>query len=769
MQLDLNLGRFHRVAVHVVSMVGAFYALSVFAEPKVYKDEYLIEPVDNVAAARSAESLKSLGFSIVREIGNGGAKLIKPAALAASVAAGDEVIPYDPQKSLCPALLKRGLAKSCSPNFQVHISGTPNDPQLSSLWGMGENGVNARAAWDISTGSNDVVVAIIDTGVDYRHQDLASNIWTNSAEVPGNGLDDDHNGYVDDVHGINAATQSGNPMDDNDHGTHVAGTIGALGNNDLGVVGVNWRVKIMALKFLNKDGSGAISDAIKAIDYMVLMKQQRGVNIRVANNSWGGGGHSAALESAIGRARAAGIIFVAAAGNESNDNDSSPSYPASYELDNVVSVAAIDKDGNMASFSNYGALSVGIGAPGVDIVSTVPGNRYASYSGTSMATPHVSGSLALLLASEPSLGYADAIKRLYESGSDLPGLSGVTSSSRKANVARMLANQTLPLPPKVTPSVCQYGIDEIGYTPPYGADGAPIVIQADEGNYTEIALPFQFPFHGTPTSKIYVSPNGVVYLSHAPSAYDYRNDAAAPRNSIAALHSDLIAERDPQGVRVATAADHVVIYWRMKYFSLRSGGDAEARLILYADGRIEDYLAFQNQEVETAVQFASTVGVTGPTTASAVTYSYDSVTVRNHAAIRFTPYCNGSAVNNALVTSVKIFGVTKDGLRTQASPGKGLNITIGGSGQGPIVLRAYFNKRRCPLPRYTLLSDGSLVLSGMLPRVPSSVTRLSVSVAHARGNIRVRSLHPRNAATPGKLSNHELSRYCSRLMNSLTR
>ena len=735
---------------------------------KVYRDEYLIEAPQGVAAA-SSSGVKALGFSVVREVGSAGIKLIKPSLRAArsSAADGHAAVAYDPKTSLCPLLLKRGLAKQCSPNFQLHTLATSNDPQLSSLWGMGEQGLNALGAWDISTGSSDIVVAIIDTGVDYTHPDLAQNIWSNPGEIPGNGVDDDANGYIDDIHGINAITRSSDPMDDNSHGTHVAGTIGAVGNNALGVAGVNWQVKIMGLKFLNRDGAGSLSDAIDAIDYMVAMKH-RGVNIRVANNSWGGGGYSSLLEGAIVRARDAGIIFAAAAGNESNDNDASPSYPASYEVDNIVAVAAIDNARNLASFSNYGALSVGIAAPGVGILSTTPGNRYASYSGTSMATPHVSGALALLFASEPALSYTQAITRLYESGIELPALAGIVSTARKVSAARMLANQTLPLPVRPQPSVCQYGVEEIGYAPDYSADAAPIVIQADEASFHKVSLPFDFPFHGTPVNTVYLSPNGVAYMNRAPSALDYRNEASAPRNAIAALHADLIAEYDPYGVRVVTLADRAVVLWKMRHFSQRNSGDLEARLILYSDGRIEDYLAFSTPEAEVLAQYGSTLGLSGPTSDSAITFAYATSAIRNHLGVRYTPYCDGGDGGNASVQSVKIHGLRHNRLRANLAPGRRLQISVGGSGDGAVAIRAAFNRRSCPAPRFTRLAAGALTLRGVLPKVPTSVTRLTVMVAQAKGNARVVTHSIGSVKKVREISAARFNRYCEQLMNSLT-
>jgi subtilisin family serine protease len=282
---------------------------------------------------------------------------------------------------------------------KVRSSATsPDDPRLGELWGM--TSINAPVAWEKNHDSPTVVVAVIDTGVDYTHKDIAVNMWTNPGEIAGNNKDDDGNGINDDVFGAKFANNvaSGDPKDDNEHGTHCAGTIGAEGNNARGVVGVNWKIQIMALKFLDSTGSGSTNDAIRCIDYAIEQKS-KGVNVRVMSNSWGGGGESQALADAITRAEQAGILFVAAAGNESANNDLVPNFPSNYPNENVLAVAAINQSDQLATrFSNFGATTVDIGAPGDGILSTVPGDEYATFSGTSMATPHVAGAAALALA-----------------------------------------------------------------------------------------------------------------------------------------------------------------------------------------------------------------------------------------------------------------------------------------------------------------------------------------------------------------------------------
>ncbi|QBJ64796.1 S8 family serine peptidase [Pseudoalteromonas sp. DL-6] len=332
------------------------------------------------------------------------------------------------------------------PDYRVSIAATPNDPRFEDLWGLNNEGqtggtadadIDAPEAWSISTGSRDVVVGVIDTGVDYSHPDLAANVWVNSGEIAGDGIDNDGNGYVDDVHGINAITDAGDPMDDEGHGTHVSGTIGASGNNGVGIVGVNHDVSIAGCKFLAADGTGSTSGAIKCIDYMVGLKNS-GVNLRVLNNSWGGGGYSQALADAITASEEADILFVAAAGNDAVDNDVNPHYPSNYENDNVLSIASTDSRDNMSGFSQWGLTSVDMGAPGSAILSTIPGGGYASYSGTSMATPHVAGAAALVLSVNPDLTTLELKELLMSSGDANAALNGKTVAGTRLNVNQAL-------------------------------------------------------------------------------------------------------------------------------------------------------------------------------------------------------------------------------------------------------------------------------------------------------------------------------------------
>ncbi len=313
-------------------------------------------------------------------------------------------------------------------NYEVEALSTfPNDPRFSELWGMhntGQSGgtvdadIDAPEAWDISTGSSTVVVAVIDTGVDYTHPDLAGNMWTNEAERNGTpGVDDDGNGYIDDIYGYDFCNNDGNPMDDHYHGTHCAGTIGGIGNNNEGVAGVNWDVRIMALKFLDSGGSGWTSDAIDCVNYSRIM----GANL--SSNSWGGGGYSQGLKDAIDAAGAAEMLFVAAAGNSNVNTDTNPHYPSSYDCSSLISVMATTRNDTKSSFSNYGLISVDLGAPGSEILSCSLGGGYRYLSGTSMATPHVAGACALLWSMNlemPNSEVKDILIRTVDA--TLPGL-----------------------------------------------------------------------------------------------------------------------------------------------------------------------------------------------------------------------------------------------------------------------------------------------------------------------------------------------------------
>jgi subtilisin family serine protease len=348
------------------------------------------------------------------------------------------------------------------PDFVGHLLATPTDAAFldGRLWGLrnvGQNGgkigadIDAVRAWDLSTGGTNVIIAVMDSGIRYTHRDLAANMWVNPGETQ-NGIDDDNNGYVDDIHGINAVTGSGNPMDDNNHGTHVAGTIGAVADNGFAHVGVNWTARLMAVKIGTAEGFILISAAIEGSEYAT----DHGA--RIQNHSWGGYSFSQALLDSITAARDRGVLWVVAAGNERNDNDELPAYPASYDVDNIISVAALDRGDRLAGFSNFGATAVDIGAPGAEIFSTIAESdtSYAFFAGTSMASPHVAGVAGLILGRYPTASLEEVRARILLTAVRLPALQGRAVSGGRVNAFAAL---------DASPD----GILEVSVTPESGA------------------------------------------------------------------------------------------------------------------------------------------------------------------------------------------------------------------------------------------------------------------------------------------------------------
>jgi hypothetical protein len=322
------------------------------------------------------------------------------------------------------------------------------DDLSSGLWGLnnqGQNGgkedadIDAPEAWAIHSGRHDApIIAVIDTGIDYNHPDLKANLWVNKGEIAGNGVDDDNNGVVDDIYGYNAFANSGDPLDGHSHGTHCAGTIAAVGNNGVGVVGVNQQAQVMAVKIFNNSGSTNAAAIIRGINYATQM------GARITSNSWGGGAANQAIQETFASSPA---LHIMAAGNNGSDNDEAPHYPSSYLLDNNVAVAASDRSDNRARFSCYGAESVDIAAPGKDILSTIPNNSYGSKSGTSMATPHVSGVAGLVASLYPESSNEEIKTRLYEGADKLDNWQGVVVGGRRLNAHGALSYQ-FPAPPQ---------------------------------------------------------------------------------------------------------------------------------------------------------------------------------------------------------------------------------------------------------------------------------------------------------------------------------
>jgi len=335
------------------------------------------------------------------------------------------------------------------PNYIYKNTGVPNDPEYvnGDLWGMYGDATNpanpygsqAGEPWAKGhTGKFTVMVGVIDEGAMYNHPDLEGNIQ-NPVEFNGvPGVDDDGNGYVDDVYGYDFYFHDNTTYDapDDDHGTHVSGTIGAKANNGQGVVGVCWNITMITSKFIGPGGTGSLADAVTAIDYITDLKTRDGYNIVATNNSWGGGGYSQLLYDAISRANDQDILFVAAAGNATNNNDVTPTYPASYDLPNIISVAAITSTGALAGFSNYGATTVDLGAPGENIISTLPGSTYGYKSGTSMAAPHVTGAAALYASLHPGATAAHIKAAILKSIIPTPSLQGKTVTGGRLDLSK---------------------------------------------------------------------------------------------------------------------------------------------------------------------------------------------------------------------------------------------------------------------------------------------------------------------------------------------
>ncbi|MBI3885798.1 MAG: S8 family serine peptidase [Opitutae bacterium] len=419
--------------------------------------------------------------------------------------------PGTPVLSVVSYYRQSGLVDYAEPDYLVHLLRTPNDFRYfdGSLWGLHNTGnlggkagadIKAPDAWDLQNTADGIVVAVVDTGVRLTHEDVAANLWTNPGETgrdaqgldkATNGIDDDGDGYVDDVHGINTLTGSGDPSDDFGHGTHVNGIIGGVGNNSVGVVGVAWRVQLMNCKFIDAQGNGSISDAVTCIDYA------RSKGARTINASWGSTDfQSAALRDAIAGARDAGILFVAAAGNSHGDNDANPLYPASYDLDNIVSVASTNRQDNLSFFSNFGATTVDLAAPGEDIFSCWNGSDsdYEYASGTSMAAGFVSGAAAILMAHSPGDNYAAIKRSILEGVEPLPALQGRVASGGRLDLFASLGAGGPP-PPTVPAAPSNMGATATSSSAinlrwsdnADNEDGFRIERSTDNSNFTEIA------------------------------------------------------------------------------------------------------------------------------------------------------------------------------------------------------------------------------------------------------------------------------------------
>ncbi|HEV7902646.1 MAG TPA: S8 family serine peptidase, partial [Pyrinomonadaceae bacterium] len=519
---------------------------------------------------------------------------VEPRVVAESIE-GLRLARVEPEETLAAieALNERPDVVYAEPNYIWRKAALPNDPRFSELHGLKNNSyptadIDAEQAWDTTTGSRQIVVGVIDEGVDVNHEDLRDNIWRNAAELSGApGFDDDGNGYVDDINGWDfhhndrtvydgpGTNPDGSPVDG--HGTHVAGTIGASGNNAKGVAGVNWQVSLLPLKILGADGSGSVADAIRAYDYARMMRQRwdssggaQGANIRVLNNSYGGRGYSQAAFDAVRALGDAGILFVAAAGNEARNNDRFPTYPTNYQLPNLVSVGATSLTGLPSTqFTNYGLRTVDLVAPGENILSTTPGNTYDNYDGTSMAAPHASGTAALVCAAYPNISMRRLRAALIYGGGQ--GFSQFTSSGKRVNARGSLDNAAetdTTAPAALTNlSISSQGNQKftLQWTAPGddGAGGASVAIYEVRYSDAHPSTPGVFDAAYTLVAPAPVAPGAT---QTAPVTIPYRhatgfvgvraidNAGNASPLAVVNLNAD-IADADPYTVSVAAAGE----------------------------------------------------------------------------------------------------------------------------------------------------------------------------------------------------------------------
>ncbi|MEI6805415.1 MAG: S8 family peptidase [Myxococcaceae bacterium] len=423
-------------------LVASILALPSYAESN--NNRLIVRFKEGISSFAASTIHKSLGLRSQKRLQHLGAVEIVELPKNMSLSAAQKLYVKNPQ------------VLYAEPDFTIRVNPIRStllhkkDEQYSQQWALNNIGqkvgkidgkvdadINAPEAWNVTKGDRDVVLGIIDTGILYTHPDLVDNVWTNAGEIPGNNKDDDGDGYIDDVHGINAMDKTGDPLDDNGHGTHCSGIMGGTNTKGQGIFGVNQKVSIVGCKFLDSDGSGNMSDALVCMDYFTKLKTRTDnpVNLVAINASWGGRSSSKAMQDAIKVLGDNGILFVAAAGNDTEDNDKKASFPANFKLANIISVAATNNRDELSSFSNFGNKSVHVAAPGEDILSTYLDNGYETLSGTSMATPHATGLIGLLKAKDPSLTPIQLKNLVMAGGTSLNILSGKVISSRRIRAA----------------------------------------------------------------------------------------------------------------------------------------------------------------------------------------------------------------------------------------------------------------------------------------------------------------------------------------------
>ncbi len=585
------------------------------------------------------------------------------------------------------------------PNYVVHANNViPNDSSFSLLWGLQNTGqlggtpqadIDATDAWVRTQGNPNLLIGIIDTGIDYLHPDLLANIWTNPGEIPGNGIDDDGNGYVDDIHGYNFVNNTGNPMDDQGHGTHCAGTIAGVGNNGKGVAGVVWSAKLVGLKFLDSTGNGTTAAAINAITYANAM------GISITNNSWSGGGFSQALKNAIDAAGTKGYLFIAAAGNGinnngvANNNDATPQYPASYTSSNIIAVAATDVNDANASFSNYGLTSVDLAAPGVSIYSTKPGNAYQYLSGTSMATPQVTGAVALIWGYNQSLTRTQVKTYLLQGVDSLATLSGRVVSRGRLNVKKAL---DLALPPIIT------------YTSPIlsaikGVTITPDTVVSSGGTITSYAMAPSTPL---PTGLTLNMGSGLI--SGTPTV-------------VLASANDTIIATGPNGkgrtvVNIAVADTAPKISYKRTTISATKHVTITPDTVLSTGGAITSYAMAASTLLPSGLTLSGTTGIISGIPSTVTSAVNDTViatgpggngkTVVNIAVVDTSP---AISYKHTSISAVKNVGITPD------------TVVITGTG----AITGYAMAVSTPLPAGLTISGTSGIISGIPTTVTSAV------------------------------------------------